>query len=216
MNRHHLHGLRIYAQSIAVLMALMTSQYAYATTKGLSQIVTPDLQANGDFSLSFQAQERSIGNPYQLQTELGITKWLEVAISQGLSPGEQIFGSELALIQHDPYLLTTGFINWTTRHQSPQPFLEAGYYTEHDKFMGGPIQVHGQTEAILGWAHDFDPMWRFQIDYQSGTENFLTFGYTCNVTPNFQYNPAIYFSNDSAHRASGYIVFTYTFSLWHD
>lgn len=43
---------------------------ANATTKGLSQIVTPDLQPAGDLSLTFQAQSLHIAEPYQLQAEL--------------------------------------------------------------------------------------------------------------------------------------------------
>ncbi|HWU67829.1 MAG TPA: hypothetical protein VN046_03055 [Stenotrophobium sp.] len=184
-----------------------------ATTKGLSQIVTPDLQPAGQLSLSVQAQSRQIANPYQLQAELGITSWLEVAAFQGLSPDEQIFGTQIALVQRGPYLLTTGFVNWSTRGQKAQPFLEGGYYTEHDKFMGGPIRVRGRTEWLAGWAHDFNPVWRFQLDYQSGDENYATIGFTCNVTPRFQFNPALYVANDGAHKAYGYIVFTYTLDL---
>jgi hypothetical protein len=43
---------------------------AHGTTKGLSQIVTPDLQAEGDLSLSLQIQDKRIANPYELQAEL--------------------------------------------------------------------------------------------------------------------------------------------------
>ena len=50
----------------------------FATTKGLSEIITPDLQPEGDLSLSFQAQNKLIGNPDQLQTELGLSRWAEV------------------------------------------------------------------------------------------------------------------------------------------
>lgn len=201
---------------VAVSAFLLTPATSTATTKGLSQIVTPDLQPSGDLSLGVQIQDKQIANPYQLQAELGLTGDWEIAVAQGLSPNELIFGTEFALVEHGPYLLSTGFINWTTRGQSPQPFLEAGYYTEHDKFMGGPIYANKKTEALLGWAHDFNAIWRFQLDYQSGTENFSTIGFTCNVTPRFQYNPAIYFSNDSTHQVSGYIVFTYTFSIRRD
>jgi hypothetical protein len=198
----------------AGIAALLVGEPAAATTKGLSQIVTPDLQPEGELSLSFQAQARSIANPYQLQAELGLTKWAEAAVFQGLSPNEQILSSQIALVQHGPYLLTTGFINWSTRGGSPQPLLEGGYYTEHDKFMAGAIRVRDHNEALLGWAHDFNPTWRFQLDYQSGSENFFTVGFTCNVTDAFQFNPAVYFANDRTHSAVGYIVFSYTFKVW--
>src|ERR1044071_3945859 len=90
-----------------------------ATTKGLSQIVTPEIQPEGQLSLSFQAQSRRIGNPYELQAELGLTRWLEADVFQGLSPQEQIFGTLVGLVDREPYLLTTGFINWSTRGEKP-------------------------------------------------------------------------------------------------
>jgi hypothetical protein len=52
---------------------------ALATTKGLSQIVTPDVQPQGDLSLSFQWQGKEIANPYEFQAELGITRSFEVS-----------------------------------------------------------------------------------------------------------------------------------------
>lgn len=205
--------LKLVASAI-VLVGIVLPSSVQATTKGLSQIVTPDLQPAGVLSVSAQAQSRRIGNPYQFQLELGLTPWAEVAMFQGASPNEQIFGTQLALVQSDPFLLTTGFINWSTRGQKPQPFLEAGYYTEHDKFMGGPIVVDHKTEWLLGWAHDFNETWRFQLDYQSGSDNFSTAGFTCNVTPKFQFNPAVYISNDHEHHAYGYIVFSYNLDVW--
>jgi len=197
-----------------LIIGLCTLGEAHATTKGLSQIVTPDLQPEGQLSLSFQAQAREIDNPYELQAELGITSWLEAAVFQGLSPGEQIFSTQVGLLQHEPWLLTTGFINWSTRGSNPQPFLEAGYYTPSDKWMAGPIRVHDQTQLLLGWAHDFNETWRFQLDYQSGNANYFTVGFTCNVTARLQFNPAVYLPNGGAHSTAGYIVFTYTFPVW--
>jgi hypothetical protein len=187
---------------------------AYATTKGLNQIVTPDLQPLGDLSLSFQWQSKEIANPYQFQAELGITKWFEVAVFQGIEPNETLFHCELALVQKEPWLLSTGFINWSTRGEVPQPFLEAGYYAEHHKLIAGGVVVHGRGQAVLGYAYDLDKHWRFQADYQSGKENFWTLGVTWSLNDDFQINPAIYFSNDHADNISGYIVFTYTFHLW--
>lgn len=198
----------------ALLAAVLIASPAGATTKGLSQIVTPDLQPAGELSLSFQSQARPIGNPYELQAEIGFNEWLEAAVFQGLSPNEQVLASLARLAQNGPYLLTTGFINWSTRGSAPQPLLEGGYYTEHEKVMAGAVRVGDRNEALLGFAYDFNPIWRFQIDYQSGRENFFTVGFTWNLTTALQVNPAIYFANDSARGASGYFVFTYTIQAW--
>jgi hypothetical protein len=55
------------------------------------------------------------------------------------------------------------------------------------------------TEAILGYA---------------GSENSSTIGFTCNVTPDFQFNPALSVNNGPDHDLMGYIVSTYTFHVW--
>ena len=197
-----------------VFLAIFTPE-ARATTKGLSQIVTPDLQSPGDFSLSFQAQSERIGNPFQMQGEIGLTNWAEVAVFKGFKPNELIFGTEFGLIQKEPYLLSVGFVNWSPHsHVDPQPYLEAGYYTEHHKFIAGAIHVGYRNEAILGYAYDFNKQWRAQVDFQSGSGNSSTLGFTWNITPDFQTNPAIYITNDRPHKILGYVVFTYTFHLW--
>ncbi len=194
-------------------MALMPS--AHATTKGLSQIVTPDLQPAGDLSLSGQWQSSRIANPYEAQAELGLTDFAELAIFKGFKPNELIFGAELGLLRSKPYLLSAGFVNWSPHsHVAPQPFLEAGYYTEHDKLIGGAIHAGYKNEAILGYAHDFNRSWRLQVDFQSGSENSSTIGFTWNITTDFQVNPAIYFPNYHPESIRGYVVFTYTFHLW--
>jgi hypothetical protein len=201
---------------ICLVFAIVAATHpCLATTKGLSQIVTPELQAPGDLSLSFQAQSGRIANPYELQAELGLTKWAEVAVFKGFDPNELIFGTEIGLIQKEPYLLSIGFVNWSPHsHIDPQPFIEGGYYTEHHKFIAGYTHVDFRNEAILGYAYDFNKTWRVQVDFQSGSGNSSTIGFTCNVTRDFQFNPALYITNDSPHRLLGYIVFTYTFHLW--
>ncbi len=206
---------RIFKLSVLILtgtLALVLSMpTALATTKGLSQIVTPDLQPELDISLSAQWQGAQIGNPYEVQLEAGLTKWFEVAVFQGFDPRETIFGAEVGLIQKEPYLLSAGIINWSTKGGRPQPFVEAGYYLEHDKFIAGGILVENRGQAILGWAHDFNKTWRAQIDFQSGTSNSFTLGFTWNITDSFQINPAIYFSNHRTSDVAGYVVLTYTF-----
>ena len=106
------------------------------------------------------------------------------------------------------------------KYQEIAPSEGAGAITkkqaevERDKFMAGAIRVRDRNEALLGWAHDFNHTWRFQLDYQSGSENYFTAGFTCNVTESFQFNPALFIANDRSHSIVGYIVFTYTVKLW--
>jgi hypothetical protein len=186
-----------------------------ATTKGLSQIVTPDLQPGGDLSLSVQIQDKRIANPYELQAELGVTKWAEVAMFQGFKPNEEIFATEFGISRKEPLLLSVGFTNWSPRSGvEPQPYIETGYYTTHNKFIAGAIHAGYKNEAILGYAYDFNKQWRAQVDFQSGAENSSTIGFTWNITPDFQVNPAIYFANYYPGRIMGYVVLTYTFHLW--
>lgn len=209
--------MRTIAFSALAVTLLATFQLtASATTKGLSQIVTPELQPPGDFSLSFQAQSQHIANPFELQGEIGLTNWAEVAVFKGFKPNELIFATEFGLIQKEPYLLSVGFVNWSPHsHVDPQPYLEAGYCTEHHKFFAGAIHAGYRNEAILGYAYDFNKQWRAQVDFQSGSGNSSTIGFTWNITPDFQTNPAIYITNDRPHEILGYVVFTYTFHLWH-
>ena len=165
---------------------------SFATTKGLNQIITPDLQKEGDFSLSLQIQDKRIGNPYEIQNELGLSSWAEVAVFKGLDPNELIFATELGLLTKEPHLLSVGFANWSPHSNvDPQPFIEAGYYTEHHKVIIGAIRAGSKNEAILGYAYDFNKTWRVQVDWQSGLENSSTIGFTCNLTRDFQFNPAL-------------------------
>jgi hypothetical protein len=211
-------GLIRSATIISIIITVLSSTpSSFATTKGLSQIVTPDLQGKGDLSLSLQIQDKRIANPYELQAELGLTKWAEVAVFRGFQPDDWIFGTEVGLLTKEPFLLSVGFVNWSPHLDvDPQPYIEAGYYTEHHKVIVGAIHAGYKNEAILGYAYDFNERWRVQVDWQSGSENSSTIGFTCNITPDFQFNPAIYFSNDDPSRVMGYIVFTYTLHLWGD
>src|ERR1700732_5501542 len=152
---------------LLVIVSVFICASSFATTKGLSQIVTPDLQSEGDLSLSLQIQDKRIANPYEIQSELGLTKWAEIAVFKGFDPNELIFNTELALIQKDPYLLSTGFINWSPHsHVDPEPFIEAGYYDQHHKWILGFARVDFRNEAILGYAYDFNKTWRFQVDWK--------------------------------------------------
>jgi len=118
-NKDLIRCVRIIVMMIAILWNAPSS---FATTKGLSQIVTPDLQGEGDLSLSLQIQDKRIANPYELQAEMGLTKWAEVAVFRGFQPDEWIFGTEIGLLTKEPFLLSVGVVNWLPHLDlDPQP-----------------------------------------------------------------------------------------------
>jgi len=207
---------RINSMAIAVVMIVpLSAGSSFASTQGLNQIATPDLPPEGDFSLSFQAQNQKLGNPYQVQAEMGLTRWFEIAIFKGFEPNELIFGTEIGLLMKEPYLLSIGFSNWSPHsHVDPQPYIEAGYWGEHHKFTAGVAYADSHGEAILGYAYDFNNTWRVQVDFQSGSDNSSTIGFVWSIHDDIQVNPAIYVTNDSPHEVAGYVSFTYTFHLW--
>ncbi len=195
---------------------------ALATTKGLNQIVTPDVQPFGILSVSFQQQDPNIANRYEVQAELGITRRFEVAVFQGASPPEQVFNAEYGIFQKNPYLLSVGFFNWTTKGSAPQPYLEGGYYKGNTQVMlglarviaqqqdvAGYVQNSHQYQAILGYGYRINPRVLLQLDYQSGSANSATAGFTYSITPQLQLNPALYVSNASGHKLWGYAVLTW-------
>jgi len=50
--------------AIIVVIILLDAYSSFASTQGLNQIATPDLPPEGDFSISLQAQDQKLGNPY--------------------------------------------------------------------------------------------------------------------------------------------------------
>jgi hypothetical protein len=80
--------------------------------------------------------------------------------------------------------------------------------------IAGALHAGYKNEAILGYAYDFNQTWRVQVDWVSASENSSTIGFTCNITRDFQFNPALYVNNGPKHDLFGYVVFTYTFHLW--
>lgn len=195
---------------------------AQATTKGLNQIVTPDLQPYGQLSLSLQRQDPNIGNRTEVQVEIGLTKRFEVAFFQGANPGVQIANAEYGLYAHGPWLLSTGFLNWSTRGDQPAPYLEGGYYARNTELMlgvaravvatgnlEGANRTSHQAQGILGYGYRVSPRLLLQLDYQSGNANSATAGFTYSITPPLQLNPAVYLQNASPHHLLGYAVLTW-------
>ncbi|HUJ45437.1 MAG TPA: hypothetical protein VLW52_17715 [Opitutaceae bacterium] len=213
---HPIHPFRrFHPRALLVLAATALAPTGWATTKGLNQIVTPDLQPEGVLSVSAQAQDARIANPAEMQFELGLTHWAEVAVFQGFRPREEIFGTEVGLWEQGPQLLTAGAVNWSTRGGGAAPVLEYGYYASRDHFIVGAIRSGGRVEGILGYSRQLTDKLLFSGDYQSGPGNAVTLGLTYNLTADVQVNPAVYFANTRPHRAMGYVVLTWSFALWH-
>ncbi len=207
---------------LTVCLAVVTIP-AFATTKGLNQIVTPDIQPDGQLSISFQQQDPTIGNRNEFQAEQGLTKNFEIAVFQGTSPSEQIFNTELGLVANGPWLLSTGFLNWLTKGSAPQPFLEGGFYEGAAELIAGaiqvPVQEQGvglsvrnthQTQSLLGAAYHVSSHLLVQVDYQAGSGNYSTAGFTYSITPSLNFNPAIYVSNASPRKGYAYAVLTWS------
>ena len=70
--------------------------------------------------------------------------------------------------------------------------------------FAGAIHADYKNEAILGYAYDFNPTWRVQVDWQSGSENSSTIGFTC-ITRDFQYSRALR-QQRTKHDLFGYVV----------
>jgi hypothetical protein len=180
-----------------------------------SEIVTPDLQPEGELSITAQIQSERLGNPYQVQFELGLVSWAEVTLFKGFKPNELIFNAEIGLLREEPWLLSIGMSNWSPHsHVDPQPFVVGGYYTRRNQFIAGAVHVGSRHEALLGWIHNFNETWRAQINFQSGSGNAVSLGFTCNLTRDLELSPGIFITNDSPHHVLGYLLLTYTFPIW--
>jgi hypothetical protein len=197
--------------ALTVWMGMTVS--AEATTKGLNQIITPDIQPVGLLSVSFQAESPAIGNQMQLQLELGIAETFEVALFRGLSPGQFIGGVEYGLVQHPSFLLSTGLFA-PGPGSGFQPYLVAGFLRPRSEFIVGAIYAERDTEALLGWAYTVNSRLQFIADYQGGGGNFSTAGLTYSLSPTLSLNPAIYVSNRTPRHAYGYAVLTWNVTAW--
>ena len=201
---------------VVIIAVLLSASSSFGTTQGLNQIATPDVQAEGTLALTFDLQEQEIGNPYQVQAEIGLTKWFEIDIFQGFNPNDSVIETEIGLLSKEPFLFSIGFLNWSPHsHVDPQPFAVAGYYSGRHEFVAGATHSDFRNEGLLGYAYDFNETWRVQVDWQSGSGNSSTIGIVWNVTRDFQVNSAIFVTNDSPHKVLGYVAFTYTFHVWH-
>ena len=192
----------------------LTVGAASATTKGLNQIVTPDVQPYGQFSVSLQDQGAQIGDPYEVQLELGITHNFEAAYFQGFVPGEEILGVEYGIVAKGPWLLSTGVTGISPRGSTSFPFIEGGYYEGQSHIIAGVGRTLNQTQTILGYAYILNSRLTLQADYQSGDANSLTGGFTYALTPSLSFNPSLYLNNGSGNDVYGYAVLTYTFKAY--
>jgi hypothetical protein len=197
------------------LMACLagTSLPAHATTKGLNQIVTPDIQPLGVLSTSCQMQNPAIGDSAELQLELGITKNFEIAAFQGFSPGATVLNCELGLVQRKSFLLSAGVLG-IQKGLKPQPFLEGGYYWGKMFAIAGVQEQDSVGQGVFGFGYQCMPRALITFDYITGNENFATAGVTFTLTPNLSFNPAIYIANSTPHHDYAYGVLTWNSKLW--
>jgi hypothetical protein len=94
---------------VLMIVFLVNASSSFATTQGLNQIATPDVQAEGTLALSFDVQDRKIGNPYQVQAEMGLTKWFEIDYFQGFKLTTQLSRPKLDCSQKNRTCSPLGF-----------------------------------------------------------------------------------------------------------
>src|SRR5207253_8582594 len=133
-------------------------------------VIRYDERLESNRNAGFARRRRSLSksaNSRQADCEpVSIASRAGAAVFRGFQPDEWIFGTEIGLLRKEPYLLSVGFINWSPHlNVDPQPFIEAGYYTEHHKIIAGAIHADYKNEAILGYAYDFNERWRVQVDW---------------------------------------------------
>jgi len=199
--------------AVATLCIVLFCTSAFATTKGLNQIVTPDIQPEGVLSVSFQGENNTLGNSEQLQLEIGVTPSFEIAVFRGFKPGENILGAEVGLVKSKSFLLSTGILGVENRLK-PQPFLEAGYYNGKGTIIAGVQEQYSKSYGVFGAAYQAAPVVLVTADYISGSTNFATLGVTLTLTGNLSWNPAIYISNQSPRRAYSYSVVSWNVKAW--
>jgi hypothetical protein len=204
---------RFFIRLGALLCFIAACVPSFATTKGLNQIVTPDIQPVGVLSTSLQLQNPVISNGQEVQLELGLTKNFEVAVFRGFTPGETIFNAELGLVQSKHFLLSTGVLGVEQGKQA-QPFIEAGYYQGKGFGMVGIQHQDSNEQGIFGLGYQYTPKVLLTADYITGSQNFATVGVTFTITPNLSFNPALYVSNSTPRHGYGYGVLTWNSKLW--
>jgi hypothetical protein len=160
-----------------------------------------------------QDENRALGNPQQVQLELGLTKSFEVAIFQGLSPGQTVFNAELGLVQKKYFLLSTGLLG-AQNQAKYQPFLEGGYYSGKAEMIAGVQKQNNTYFGVFGASYQATPRLLVTSDYISGPTNFATVGVTYAISPTLTLNPAVYITNQSPRRAFGYAVLTWNIKVW--
>ena len=115
------------------------------------------MQAEGTLALSIDVQDRKIGNPYQVQAEMGLTKWFEIDIFQGFKPNDSVIETEIGLLLKRTVPVLHWVLNWSPHsHVDPQPFAVAGYYLDRHEFVVGATHADFRNEALVGYAYDFN------------------------------------------------------------
>lgn len=199
--------------ALAACLCAAATAPAGATTKGLNQIVTPDIQPRGVLTISPQVQNSAIGNSLQLQFELGITRRTEIAIFRGFRPGATVLNLEWGLVQGKQFLLSTGILSMQDRLK-PEPFLEGGYYSGDLAFIAGIQRQSPNYAGVFGAAYQVRPRLLAAVDYMTGPDNYLTAGVTYRLSSRLTFNPAVYLSNRAPHRTLGYGVLSWDVHAW--
>lgn len=207
----HVPGHTIILTALAALL-LFGGSPARATISGLNQIATPDIKPAGQLSITYQSQHPSIGNPQQVQAELGLTERFAVAIYRGFEPGETLFNAEYGLLHTEQVDVAAG-LSGTQDVTHHQPYIEGGYRTGRAYLIGG-VQWHdGGFFGAYGIAYEASRRITIVGDYVSGPDAFAALGFVWEIAEGLYINPAVFVSNRD-HEPFGFGSITWEIKLW--
>ena len=110
---------------------------------------------------------------------MGLTNWAEFAVFRGFKPDDWIFGTEFGLL-HEGALPAFRRIRELVAAQLMSirsPTSKPATTPSTTNSSSAPFTLITATEAILGYAYDFNKTWRAQVDFQSGSGNSSTIGF---------------------------------------
>lgn len=205
--------LRKLNRTINVLWLLALFAPASASLLGLNQIVTPDIQPEGELSISVFGVNKAAGNELEMQIDLGLSPSCEISVSRSFVPGQTETAIQVGLASRGPFLLSVG--TWSAhRGIKSQPFILSGWREGKSYTVAGIQKEDSTYSGVFGTGYTLTPVVSLAVGWITGPGNYLTVGCDVNLSPSLSFNPALFIANDAPHQCYGYGALTWTVTVW--